>query len=330
MNRPLRAIRRVEALNRIYERLRNEIVLRRLAHELKGPSKLELVDREAGFFSLYFQALAALQICRWNRQRLVLCYDRGAYFDPDRDDDSWWSHYFMSASYDFSSGSQPETRKRLEDTGLLTRLAYAGTCMGRVRANRLSQLFEVNAEIKEFASAFANNHFADRCVVGLHYRGTDKVAGPSPELERVPYEFAEEILHRLLPQDAVVFVATDEIGFLERIRESYGERALYAEANRSNDETPLHQGKGRRGSVALGNEALADAILLSRCHFLLRCDSNLSLASLFFNRRLKSIDMTDLVKQTKRKREIILSKAETFLEKQRPSIEMTEVVPRVK
>ena len=62
----------------------------------------------------------------------------------------------------------------------------------------------------------------------------------------------------------------------------------------SSDGTAVHRNRRGPSKYEIGKEALVDSLLLSRCDFLLRTESNLSVASLFFNPALGSVNLTEL------------------------------------
>jgi hypothetical protein len=131
-----------------------------------------------------------------------------------------------------------------------------------------------------------------KIIIGVHYRGTDKVMGPYRELERVPYEYVFKLLDQC-SREKFFFIATDEEEFIQTANMRYPGRVIFTNAQRSRDAYSVHLSKNAISPFFLGSQALLDALLLSRCDFLYRCDSNLSLASLFFNYKLKSINMTE-------------------------------------
>ncbi|MCF7730766.1 MAG: hypothetical protein K9N23_03725 [Akkermansiaceae bacterium] len=117
--------------------------------------------------------------------------------------------------------------------------------------------------------------------MGIHYRGTDKLIS---EAVRIPYAEALDVLAGL---DSRIhfFVATDEQAFLDAMLDRFGRRVIFREQHRSTDGTPIHHFEPDHASLGCirGKDAILDAILLARCHALIRTVSNLSLASTFMN-----------------------------------------------
>jgi hypothetical protein len=278
----------------------NSLRIRRIAWQYRGKSTLVLKGRHAGFFSMYFQVLGAYRLCKLNRQKLVVDFDSGPYFDPSRPERSWWSYYFKDTA-SIVSDIHPDVLSRkecriIDTTDMQRKLAHLAAAMGRKQAGRLADGIPLRDEIRMRIDEFARVHFANRFVIGLHYRGTDKVIRESV---RVEYDLLSRILQRLIDDEIHfhLFVATDESGVLEFLKDLCGERILSLDVSRSGDETPVHLKKTHVSPYLLGLEALMDALLLSECDFLLRCDSNLSQASLFFNPRLETVNLSSLTRK---------------------------------
>ncbi|MCB1124766.1 MAG: hypothetical protein KJT03_24645, partial [Verrucomicrobiae bacterium] len=89
-----------------------------------------------------------------------------------------------------------------------------------------------------------------------------------------------------------LFVATDEEAFISHLKERGDIGISYTHSLRSADNKPVHFSEGHRSNYQLGFEALLDCLLLSRCDFLLRTESNLSKVSEFFNPSIESIDLS--------------------------------------
>ena len=129
------------------------------------------------------------------------------------------------------------------------------------------------------------DHIKDVHVIGIHYRGTDKVE----EAAMVPYDAGcltsvDPALQRAGPNRGKIFVATDEQAFLDHMLEQFPGQVLYREMPRSVDGRPIHKRSG--DGFRSGADAVIDCLLLSRCSELVRTDSNLGLFATFFNPEL--------------------------------------------
>ena len=86
-----------------------------------------------------------------------------------------------------------------------------------------------------------------------------------------------------------IFVATDEHDFLKFIKEAFPGKVISIEMDRSIDGSPIHM--NARDPFLQGEQALIDALLLSKTQVLIRTQSNLSLWSSYFNPTLPVITL---------------------------------------
>ncbi len=131
-------------------------------------------------------------------------------------------------------------------------------------------------------------------VVGLHYRGTDKIncyPYRSPDYG-IYADQLERVLARHQPSSWRLFIATDEVEFVAWAVSRYGERVfLQADSPRLSARDPIGRKLGTHKNLALpgyrkGEAAILDCLLLSRCHHLIKNRSSLSDISLAFNSKL--------------------------------------------
>jgi hypothetical protein len=131
---------------------------------------------------------------------------------------------------------------------------------------------------------------ADGSVLGIHFRGTDK----SSEAPRVSWSHCLAILEAHLrdrPDFQGVFVASDEQAFVRFIAKSVKRRPVYWRDDhyRSSDGRPIHTTVGVVGGYEKGQDALVNALLLSKCSTLIRTTSFLSAWASIFNPTLKVV-----------------------------------------
>jgi hypothetical protein len=272
----------------VTHRMARAYTLCQLPARFTGPSlSLSMSDRSAGFFSLFFQVLGAIDLCRRYQHNLDIAFTKGPYVDHSRGG-NWWSYYFDPSAFEFSS----TVVGRYEITDLHEQHLFAqyGSAIPAAAANKMISGMSIRADVLRKAQAYVDTHFAGRRVIGIHYRGTDKVTGDSREAVRVPYSYVIKYLEGF--RDAVLFVATDESSFVSSLKEHFGTNVVCYDAIRSDTRLSIHSQTGVDTAFKAGEDALIDCLLLSRCHLLARTDSNLSLASTFFNPRLPTINLT--------------------------------------
>jgi hypothetical protein len=172
--------------------------------------------------------------------------------------------------------------------------------ISRLALNRLlTAHVRVRREIVEEAARLASELFEPGAyVVGVHYRGTDAThrwtGGVTHyRTSRVPYHaYAEEVrqvLSAARHRAAHVFVATDELEFLEFMRQEFGSRVLWL----ADSPRVTAQGQAihldRRLPVSnyqKGKSAIVDCLVLAATGYLVKGRSNLSDAALAFNPHL--------------------------------------------
>jgi hypothetical protein len=130
----------------------------------------------------------------------------------------------------------------------------------------------------------------------VHYRGTDSTRRPGlmtdNQTTRVSYQaYAEEVRRALAAAASSyhVFVASDEIEFLEFMQKAFGDRVIFSESSPRVHASalPIHLDRALPVSNYLkGASALVDCLRLAATDYLVKGRSNLSDASLAFNPRL--------------------------------------------
>jgi hypothetical protein len=137
----------------------------------------------------------------------------------------------------------------------------------------------VLSEVEEFCA----KHFANKRVLGVHYRGTDKVEESSA--------FSYEKMTRnikyylsLYPDTDSVFVASDDMNFIETMKTaSLGRPILYRDDSfRARDGKSIHKSTVT-DKYKINRDAIVNCLLLSRCNALLKTASILSGWSKLFN-----------------------------------------------
>lgn len=145
--------------------------------------------------------------------------------------------------------------------------------------------------IQDTVNEFVIKRFRDYFIIGVHYRGTDK----RTEAGRVSYEkMIISIRNRIAELQKIginkykIFLATDEQQFLELMIKEFPKKVRFTDAYRSDNEfIAVHHG-AKDDHYKCGKDAVLDMLLLSKCNYLIRTESNLSRWSLYFNKDLQS------------------------------------------
>ncbi|MEY4917386.1 MAG: hypothetical protein RL616_1299, partial [Verrucomicrobiota bacterium] len=122
-------------------------------------------------------------------------------------------------------------------------------------------------------------------ALGLHYRGTDKNQALIETNYVSEADFLELTRDFIATHPAIklIFIATDENAFVEKIR------AQHPNLRVVNSGTVTHHKElGREDNFAKGEHALLDCLLLSRCRYVLKCQSALSAFAKVLNPQLEA------------------------------------------
>lgn len=158
----------------------------------------------------------------------------------------------------------------------------------RQRGHRyVAEYVHVRATIQQEVDDFFARHMRGHWLLGLHIRGTDLRYAPPVPLERFMAEIDRFIARH---PELRIFLATDQEQYVDRLVERYGDRVRYQACLRSTSAENAMTFAARRPAEQ-GKEVLIDALLLARCNRLLKCPSAVSEFALYFNPRIKAIDL---------------------------------------
>jgi hypothetical protein len=279
-----------------------EFVLRELARWLgwamrmranKGICSIEIASDTVGFFSQMVWCLYILQYCE--RYSLVpdLRLTGDSYLDPRRGPN--WLQYYFDATGPMNT---EEIASRVRYTKKISRWRQLGPPIlsglsledgARILYKYLHPKPHISRIVDDFWAAMGSKG----PVVGVHFRGTDHWE----EAPRVSYEHCLNVLKDYLhAHQAIeaVFVATDEQAFVDFIKKSmnrsvpvYSHNDYYRSTD--SDNQPVFRKAVGEGGYEKGEDALVNALLLSKCSTLIRTTSCLSGWASIFNPGLKVI-----------------------------------------
>jgi hypothetical protein len=170
---------------------------------------------------------------------------------------------------------------------LMSELGFAKDYGSLLTIDRAHQLINkyliINDWVQQEVNAFYQDNFKGRKVIGIHYRGTDKV-GEAPE---IPYEKVINNIKHVQSayfQDACVFLSTDDNNFIAYFKTNLPDVQLIMrnDYQRSDDDKPVHLNV-ELDKFEVNRDALVNCLLLSKCDFLIKSSSFLSDISKLFN-----------------------------------------------
>lgn len=150
-----------------------------------------------------------------------------------------------------------------------------------------NKYFQLSSEIIDTVDSFFST-YTNKKIFGLHYRGYDKVFDKSetnPVTEELLLQTALDFLDKKGDVD-IVFLASDVESFMEKATKflpiptitfthpritNKSLRSFLGKYNRK----PFH-GHNKKYNTQIGRGAIIDSLLLSRCRYLLKCQSALS------------------------------------------------------
>lgn len=247
------------------------------------------IDFCNGFFAQLNWCLLILKYCDLHELVPDICLS-GQYRDPQRGR-NWLDYYFdiprLMTAEEIARRVR-YTKKVGEIRGLGLPIPRRMTLEESVRISH--KYLHPKPHITALVDGTWKKFAANGPVVGIHFRGTDKVE----EAPRVSWEHCLNILNSYLQIDQnikAVFVASDEQKFVDFVMRSVKGLPVYSHedhyrAQRS-DDMPIHRVEG--GQYEKGEDALVNALLLSRCSTLIRTTSFLSAFASIFNPKLKVI-----------------------------------------
>ena len=268
-----------------------------------------------GLFSEFHSVLGALAYAEAHGAAGVRVDFQSPLYAEHERGPNWWTYFFESATMRLDAGDSAVDEVHMKE--IVTKygryggfsdivggpLAYQYPMTYGLSRETLHRLLtshvRVRAEIlDEAARTIAAQFEPGAHIIGVHYRGTDATHGwtgalTNYRMSAVPYRaYADEVRHVL---DAArvrayqVFVATDEVDFLEFMRREFGVRVLcLGDSPRVRaHEHAIHLDRTLPVSnYQKGKSALVDCLVLAATSYLVKGRSNLSDASLAFNPRL--------------------------------------------
>ncbi|MEI8300976.1 MAG: nodulation protein NodZ [Chlamydiota bacterium] len=208
---------------------------------------------------------------------------------------NWWSYYFKTLYYPFKEAHL--NKKPLSKTFSDSEKGYIGNkahfFMDRVRAHGLIEKYiHVKSEILDEVEKFYETFLKGYEILGVHYRSTDKWLEATPVSYQEVIEVIDNVIKSHPEKTYRLFVATDEVTFLEVMKNRYD--IYYTNAQRM-DKYPIHY-VSEQGYLK-GKEALIDCLLLAKSDVLVRTNSNLSAVAAYFNPSMAVINLNTVNNQ---------------------------------
>ena len=300
-------IRSVTALQSKWFYFKNRNLRRRggdleITNTMKGTLGY-IFDNARGMFSIFRELLDIMTV--YGDKNITISFKDTVYNDAP--EDNMWEYYFEPVQNELKKMYAPvPCSTRLYLDALSSEKKEHLTLFNEIIRTRI----KLRKEILDKIDAFAATNFANKKVIGVHFRGTDiwkSIKNWSTVFKKVgPPEYFS-LIDSLLETKKYdcVFLATDEELVYQQFKERYGQKLITYSKNRStNKRVIVHYLTGRYPIIEskftkreLGEEVIIDALLLSKSDFFVYGASNVSTVVKFFNPFMKSKNM-DLINQT--------------------------------
>ncbi len=209
----------------------------------------------------------------------------GAYWEPALGA-NWWNYFFETINI----GKNNEANKRIFT--VQEHCLFVGDITAKLSKERITELLHkyvhVKPHILEKVNSFCAKNLCGHHVVGIHYRGTDKITEvPLISYDKIQQAFTNvyDNLSTAEQKNIIVYIATDDNLFLNYMLESLSVPIIYNDFVRSDDNHAVHWGcdDKYKSIYQKGEEALLDCLVLSKCAILIRTSSCLSFMAEYFN-----------------------------------------------
>lgn len=252
-----------------------------------------------GLFSEFYMVIGFLDFYEKNPNAgIAVEFGKEGLYYERKIGPNYWNYYFKPISFGHRKNSHVVHFSRQE---LSEFTCYARFQMPVKRAAELVKKYiRLKPSLQKEVDRFCKRKFKKDYIIGVHYRGTDKkIEAPRLSYKHVYKEIVYAIANikqgksvKKKNHKIKIFLATDEQPFIEYLEKRFPGKIITTNAIRSTDGTPIHLQR-HSGQYKSGKGAVLDCVLLSRCHFLLRMDSNLSSASTLFSPSLpfKNLNM---------------------------------------
>jgi len=278
-------------------------------------------DQMAGFSALISVALTEIQKCIENNWLPVIYFDpeKTSNFYSESHGDNVWEYFFepvLKIGYaelmqQLEAGNITESQiHRYSDedffelrVNFLTNPKRVTTIWSGTRVEEPALWMERNREqgrrfvaryvkplphILRKVENFVAENISLQYTLGVHIRGTDFAYASPTRLERYIVAIHQHAKERNL-EDFRIFLATDQVQFVELFIAEFGNRIITYECMRSDSDVPVFLWDNA-DAYRKGEDVLIDILLLSRCDFLIKSTAAVGEYGLWFNPSLECID----------------------------------------
>ena len=242
-----------------------------------------------GFFSNFALVVGVLEEYENNKLRglTVDLLGNGCYTDTSVGS-NWWTQYFEPIHLgDCSEATHMTCPKMVE------RIQYVQWRLPKMMCHEfIKKYIRIKQPILDEVQKFAVvNEFDKFNIIGVHYRGTDKISAAYREAQPISYQDLYNYMLKAKSGMANVkfFIASDDERFIEFLNQRCPHDFCQYTQPRCRTELGLHN-MSEIPAYDRGKNALIDCLLLAKSKTLIRMSSHLSNTSVMFNPKMKVIN----------------------------------------
>ena len=137
---------------------------------------------------------------------------------------------------------------------------------------------------------FKKNQIHDKKILGIHFRGTSYKTSRGhifPATIKQMKKYVDELISS--ENFDKIFLCTEEKNYLDFFKKNYPDYLLYLETFRSDKNDAFTKYNRKNHRYLLGDEAIREALILSKCSSLLFVRSNIINAANFFSKEKQNL-----------------------------------------
>jgi hypothetical protein len=240
-----------------------------------------------GLFSLFSSVLCHLDICDSLGFIPIIDFQNFpcVYNDPEVEGNkNVWEYYFEPVSEYTLDEVYSSKNVFFSIPDYPSGYSYSITAEPKLH-KVLDKYIKFKPSILEKVKTFEQEFFLNRKLLGIHFRGQEMKTTPNhwyPPTKK-QMTLAIDTLLEQYKFDAL-FVVTEEASYLEFLRSTYKNIDVLANNHYRTYSVNAYKQKPRKDHLfLLGKEVVIDALLLSHCHGIIYCTSNVATVSDFLN-----------------------------------------------
>lgn len=280
--------------------------------ELNGDKIFYVIKQEGrgrGLFSIVASVLCHLNIAEEHGWMPIIDFEnfKNIYNEANliNGTNNSWEYYFYPVQKYKLDEVYSSKNVIISDDGYPVGYNYSITGEKRLYSIFL-KYFKVKSDIILDIDKFYNEHFLGRRVLGVHFRGQEMRTArghPFPPTKKQMVYRIKKIIQEYNFNE--IFVVSEDANYIDFLKKEFP-GIISTNNYRTYGKNAYNQYPREDHIYKLGREILIDSILLSKCHGLIGCGSNVSTFSRFINNGSYEID--ERISNGRNSNNIIISK----------------------